>query len=70
MSLCQSRLSHLEKDNVDLWKMQEEETYLDVKDSGDSALGEESAKIGIFKRKRLKYCYLGFCRKRNWHQKV
>jgi hypothetical protein len=50
--------------------MQEEETYLDVKDSGDSALGEESAKIGIFKRKRLKYCYLGFCRKRNWHQKV
>jgi hypothetical protein len=45
---------------VDLWKMQEEGTYLDVKDSGDSTLGEESAKFGIFKRKRLKYCYLGF----------
>jgi hypothetical protein len=35
---------------VDLWKMQEEETNLDVKDSGDSTLGEEYAKIGIFKR--------------------
>jgi hypothetical protein len=36
---------------VDIWNMQEEgKTYLDVKDSGDSTLGEESAKVGIFKR--------------------
>jgi hypothetical protein len=29
---------------VDIWKMQEEETYLDVNGSGDSTLGEESVK--------------------------
>jgi hypothetical protein len=30
---------------ADLWKIQEEGTYLDVKGSGDSTLGEESAPV-------------------------
>ena len=49
---------------VDIWKMQEEGTYLDVKDFGDSTHGEESAKL-VLQEKGLKYCFLGFGRKKN-----
>ena len=49
----------LEKDMVDIWKMQEEGTYLDVKDFGDSTHGEESAKL-VLQEKGLKYRFFRF----------
>jgi hypothetical protein len=49
---------------VDIWKMQEEGTYLDVMGSGDSTCGEESAKL-VLQEKGLKYCFLAFGRKKN-----
>jgi hypothetical protein len=41
-----------------------------VKDSGDSTLGEESAKIWYLQEKGLKYSFLGFCRKEIWPSHV
>ena len=49
--------------------MQEEGTYLDVKGSGDSTRGEESAKLDL-QEKGLKYCFLGFGRKQRLPYKV
>jgi hypothetical protein len=47
----------------DIWEMQEEGTYLDVKGSEDSTLGEESALI-VSQEKGLKYYFSSFCRRK------
>ena len=55
---------------VDIWTKKESRTYLVVKDSGDSTLGEESAGIWYLQEKGLKYCFLGFVGKKFGHHKL